>query len=86
MVLMNEQALEAQGVSVLGVRRKMFKTFEVIRRKMIRRPWRTAGGELVALWWRCRTRGPVGPKFVSAVGSSPTAGNNGCAKKDEDFD
>ena len=64
MVLMNEQALEAQGVSVLGVRRKMLKTFEVIRRKMIRR---TAGGELVALWWRCWTRGPVGPEFVSAA-------------------
>ena len=82
MVLMNEQALEAQGIAALGVRRKMLKTFEVIRRKMIRRAWRTAGGELVAVW----TRGPVGPKFVSAVGSSPTAGNNGCAKKDEDVD
>ena len=49
MVLMNEQALEAQGVAALGVKRKIFKTFEVIRRKMIRLPRRTAGGELVAV-------------------------------------
>ena len=53
---MNEQALEAQGVAVLGVRRKMLKTFEVIRRKMIRRPRRTApppSDTVVADWWRC---------------------------------
>ena len=34
MVLMDEQALEAQGVAALGARRKMLKTFEVVRRKM----------------------------------------------------
>ena len=46
---MNEHALEAQGVAALGVRRKTLKTFEVIMRKMIRRAWRTAGGELVVM-------------------------------------
>ena len=35
MVLMDKQALEAQGAAALGVRRKMLKTFEVIKRKMI---------------------------------------------------
>ena len=34
MVLMDEQALEAQGVAALGARREMLKTFEVVRRKM----------------------------------------------------
>ena len=34
MVLMDEQALEAQGVAALGARRQMLKTFEVVRRKM----------------------------------------------------
>ena len=34
MVLMDKQALEAQGVAALGARRKMLKTFEVVRRKM----------------------------------------------------
>ncbi|KAH9172677.1 hypothetical protein EDB89DRAFT_1905988 [Lactarius sanguifluus] len=34
MVMMDEQALEAQGVAVLGARRKMLKTFEVVRKKM----------------------------------------------------
>ncbi|KAI9436711.1 hypothetical protein H4582DRAFT_1962947 [Lactarius indigo] len=34
MVIMDEQALEAQGVAALGARRKMLKTFEVVRRKM----------------------------------------------------
>ena len=34
MVLMDEQALGAQGVAALGARRKMLKTFEVVRRKM----------------------------------------------------
>ncbi|KAI9436689.1 hypothetical protein H4582DRAFT_404322 [Lactarius indigo] len=34
MVVMDEQALEAQGVAALGARRKMLKTFEVVRRKM----------------------------------------------------
>ncbi|KAI0265595.1 hypothetical protein BC834DRAFT_988071 [Gloeopeniophorella convolvens] len=34
MVLMDEAALEAQGVAALGARRKMLKTFEVVRRKM----------------------------------------------------
>ena len=34
MVLMDEQALEAQGVAALGERKKMLKTFEVVRRKM----------------------------------------------------
>ena len=31
---MLEQALEAQGAAAHGARRKMLKTFEVIRRKM----------------------------------------------------
>jgi len=34
MVMMDEQALDAQGVAALGARRKMLKTFEVVRRKM----------------------------------------------------
>jgi hypothetical protein len=34
MVLMDEAALEAQGVAALGARRKMLKTFEVVRKKM----------------------------------------------------
>ncbi|KAH9020224.1 hypothetical protein EDB85DRAFT_2005486, partial [Lactarius pseudohatsudake] len=34
MVMMDEQALEAQGVAALGARRKMLKTFEVVRKKM----------------------------------------------------
>ena len=34
MVVMDEQALEAKGVAALGARRKMLKTFEVVRRKM----------------------------------------------------
>ncbi|KAI0049426.1 hypothetical protein FA95DRAFT_1489251 [Auriscalpium vulgare] len=34
MVLMDEAALEKQGVAALGARRKMLKTFEVVRSKM----------------------------------------------------
>ncbi|KAI9430990.1 hypothetical protein H4582DRAFT_2063241 [Lactarius indigo] len=34
MVVMDEQALEAQGVAALGARRKVLETFEVVRRKM----------------------------------------------------
>jgi len=34
MVMMDEAALEAKGVSALGARRKMLKTFEVVRKKM----------------------------------------------------
>ena len=34
MVVMDEAALEAKGVSALGARRKMLKTFEVVRKKM----------------------------------------------------
>ncbi|KAH9010992.1 hypothetical protein EDB85DRAFT_2230962 [Lactarius pseudohatsudake] len=34
MVVMDEQALEAQGVAAQGARRKMLKTFEVVRKKM----------------------------------------------------
>jgi len=34
MVLMDEPALEAQGVAALGARRKMLKTFEIVRKKM----------------------------------------------------
>ncbi len=33
-VVMDEQALEAQGVAALGKRRKILKTFEVVRRNM----------------------------------------------------
>ncbi|KAH9014725.1 hypothetical protein EDB85DRAFT_2295854 [Lactarius pseudohatsudake] len=33
-VMMDEQALEAQGVAALAARRKMLKTFEVMRKKM----------------------------------------------------
>ena len=32
MVLIHEQALGVQGVAILGARKKMFKTFEVVRR------------------------------------------------------
>ena len=34
MVAMDEAALEAKGVAALGARRKMLKTFEVVRKKM----------------------------------------------------
>ncbi|KAH9480244.1 Protein VTS1 [Psilocybe cubensis] len=34
MVVMDEGALEAKGVAALGARRKMLKTFEIVRRKM----------------------------------------------------
>jgi len=34
MVLMDEAALEAKGVAALGARRKMLKTFEIVRNKM----------------------------------------------------
>ncbi|KZT11785.1 uncharacterized protein LAESUDRAFT_669881 [Laetiporus sulphureus 93-53] len=34
MVMMDEAALEAKGVAALGARRKMLKTFEVVRKKM----------------------------------------------------
>jgi len=34
MVVMDEAQLEAKGVSALGARRKMLKTFEVVRKKM----------------------------------------------------
>lgn len=34
MVVLDEAALEAQGVAALGARRKMLKTFEVVRAKM----------------------------------------------------
>ena len=34
MVIMDEGALEAKGVATLGARRKMLKTFEVVRKKM----------------------------------------------------
>jgi len=34
MVMMDEAALEAQGVAALGARRKMLKTFELVRKKM----------------------------------------------------
>ena len=33
-VVMDEDALEAKGVAALGARRKMLKTFEVVRKKM----------------------------------------------------
>lgn len=34
MVIMDEAALEAKGVAALGARRKMLKTFDVVRKKM----------------------------------------------------
>ena len=34
MVMLDEAALEAKGVAALGARRKMLKTFEVVRRKL----------------------------------------------------
>jgi hypothetical protein len=34
MVLMDEAQLEAKGVAALGARRKMLKTFEVVRKKL----------------------------------------------------
>ncbi|PCH40443.1 hypothetical protein WOLCODRAFT_136879 [Wolfiporia cocos MD-104 SS10] len=34
MVVMDEAALEAKGVAALGARRKMLKTFEIVRKKM----------------------------------------------------
>jgi hypothetical protein len=34
MVMMDEAALEAKGVAALGARRKMLKTFELVRKKM----------------------------------------------------
>jgi len=34
MVILDEAQLEAKGVAALGARRKMLKTFEVVRKKM----------------------------------------------------
>jgi len=34
MVILDEAQLEAKGVSALGARRKMLKTFELVRKKM----------------------------------------------------
>jgi hypothetical protein len=34
MVSLDEAALEAKGVAALGARRKMLKTFELVRKKM----------------------------------------------------
>ncbi|KAF7288364.1 SAM domain-containing protein [Mycena chlorophos] len=34
MVVMDEEALEGKGVAALGARRKMLKTFEIVRKKM----------------------------------------------------
>ena len=34
MVVMDEAQLEAKGVAALGARRKMLKTFEIVRKKM----------------------------------------------------
>jgi hypothetical protein len=34
MVVMDEAALEGKGVAALGARRKMLKTFEIVRKKM----------------------------------------------------
>ncbi|KZV84768.1 hypothetical protein EXIGLDRAFT_623795, partial [Exidia glandulosa HHB12029] len=34
MVMLDEAALEAKGVAALGARRKMLKTFEIVRAKM----------------------------------------------------
>jgi len=34
MVMLDDAGLEAQGVAALGARRKMLKTFEIVRRKM----------------------------------------------------
>ena len=59
MALMDEQALGAQGVAALGGRRKMLKTFEVVRRKMgIDDP----------------TVQPPPPSSASALGSSTGSG------------
>jgi hypothetical protein len=44
MVLMDEAALEAKGVAALGARRKMLKTFELVRKKMgIEEPQSSSG-------------------------------------------
>jgi hypothetical protein len=46
MVMMDEAALEAKGVAALGARRKMLKTFEIVRNKMgIPHPEGTTTGE-----------------------------------------
>ncbi|CCM00995.1 uncharacterized protein FIBRA_03043 [Fibroporia radiculosa] len=43
MVAMDEEALEAKGVAALGARRKMLKTFELVRKKMGIDPPASAG-------------------------------------------
>ncbi|KAH8982248.1 hypothetical protein EDB86DRAFT_3066499 [Lactarius hatsudake] len=62
MVVMDEQALEAQGVAALGARRKMLKMYEVVRKKMgicaspAAAAWRTGirstGLDLGGLGWQ----------------------------------
>ena len=69
MVLMDEQALEAQGVAALDARRKMPKTFEIVRRKwvsMIRLRYRHHRPRLVHP--RRRRRLPLGARLVAVVG------------------
>ena len=69
MVLMDEQALEAQGVAALGARRKRPKTFEIVRRKwvsMIRLRYRHHRPRLVHP--RRRRRLPLGARLVAVVG------------------
>lgn len=46
MVLMDEAALEAKGVAALGARRKMLKTFELVRKKMGIEAPASAGGAI----------------------------------------
>ena len=70
MVLMDEQALEAQGVAALGARRKMLKTFEVVRRKM-------GIDDPTALPPPPPPSGAPPPSSTSTLGSSTGSGSGG---------
>ncbi|KAF8880396.1 cytochrome P450 [Infundibulicybe gibba] len=74
MVMMDEAALEANGVAALGARRKMLKTFELVRKKMgMEAPGALAGyvckRYLQSVWSRSRFPLPPGPKPKSLVGN-----------------
>jgi hypothetical protein len=51
MVVMDERALEAQRVAALGARKKILKTFEVVRRKMGIDDPDGGGDATTAVWW-----------------------------------
>ena len=69
MVLVEEQALEVQGVAALGARRKMLKTFKVVQRTMsIDDPTAPPPSPPPFVRPRRRRRLPLGARLVVVVG------------------